>query len=174
MILTSQNEKLIKEIEGLANHLSHTEEDLTQTLNVIGSMHDDEVRARQQLEEVKKITNKDIADMLGGLPAQKMHCSVMGMEALQAAIANYRGEEVVDNGDDHEGAIICKCFGVTDTKIRNVAKQNNLHKASEITNFCKAGGACGSCPHATMTIKNGLERVLREEIDPEITIERVI
>ena len=69
----------------------------------------------------------------------------MGMEALQAAIANYRGEEVVDNGDDHEGAIICKCFGVTDTKIRNVAKQNNLHKASEITNFCKAGGACGSC-----------------------------
>ena len=69
----------------------------------------------------------------------------MGMEALQAAIANYRGEEAVDNGDDHEGAIICKCFGVTDTKIRNVAKQNNLHKASEITNFCKAGGACGSC-----------------------------
>ena len=31
------------------------------------------------------------------------------------------------------------------TKIRNVARQNNLHKASEITNFCKAGGACGSC-----------------------------
>ena len=38
----------------------------------------------------------------------------------------------------------------------------------------KLRGACGGCPHATMTIKNGLERVLREEIDPEITIERVI
>ena len=38
----------------------------------------------------------------------------------------------------------------------------------------KLRGACGSCPHATMTIKNGLERVLREEIDPEITIERVL
>lgn len=35
-------------------------------------------------------------------------------------------------------------------------------------------GACGTCPHATMTIKNGLERILREEIDPEITIERVM
>ncbi|WP_176012310.1 NifU family protein [Victivallis sp. Marseille-Q1083] len=35
-------------------------------------------------------------------------------------------------------------------------------------------GACGCCPHATMTIKNGLERILREEIDPEIEIERVI
>lgn len=35
-------------------------------------------------------------------------------------------------------------------------------------------GACGCCPHATMTIKNGLERILREEIDPEIIIERVL
>ncbi len=35
-------------------------------------------------------------------------------------------------------------------------------------------GACGGCPHATMTIKNGLEHILREEIDPEITIERVM
>lgn len=34
-------------------------------------------------------------------------------------------------------------------------------------------GACGCCPHATMTIKNGLERILKEEIDPEIIIERV-
>ena len=35
-------------------------------------------------------------------------------------------------------------------------------------------GACGTCPHATMTIKNGLERILREEIDPDIVIERVV
>jgi Fe-S cluster biogenesis protein NfuA len=35
-------------------------------------------------------------------------------------------------------------------------------------------GACGGCPHATITIKDGLERILREEIDPEITIERVM
>ena len=97
------------------------------------------------LEEAAKVTNQDIVALLGELPEAKMHCSVMGMEALQAAIANYRGEEVAGNDDDHEGAIICKCFGVTDTKIRNVARQNNLRKASEITNFCKAGGACGSC-----------------------------
>ena len=38
----------------------------------------------------------------------------------------------------------------------------------------KLRGACGGCPHAAMTIKNGLERVLREEIDPEIVLERVI
>ena len=38
----------------------------------------------------------------------------------------------------------------------------------------KLRGACGGCPHAAMTIKGGLERILREELDPEITIERVM
>ena len=35
-------------------------------------------------------------------------------------------------------------------------------------------GACGCCPHATMTIKGGLERILKNEIDPKIEIERVL
>jgi Fe-S cluster biogenesis protein NfuA len=34
-------------------------------------------------------------------------------------------------------------------------------------------GACGGCPHATMTIKQGLERVLREQVDANIVLERV-
>ncbi|MPM57257.1 Fe/S biogenesis protein NfuA [bioreactor metagenome] len=98
------------------------------------------------LEEAAKVTNQDIVKLLGELPEEKMHCSVMGMEALQAAIADYRGEKVIaDEAGDHEGAIVCKCFGVTDNKIRNVARQNNLHKAAEITHYCKAGGACGAC-----------------------------
>ncbi len=40
--------------------------------------------------------------------------------------------------------------------------------------YLKLRGACGGCPHATMTIKNGIERLLREEIDPEIVVERVL
>ena len=38
----------------------------------------------------------------------------------------------------------------------------------------KLRGACGSCPHAQMTLKDGIERILREEIDPEITVERAV
>ena len=34
-------------------------------------------------------------------------------------------------------------------------------------------GACGGCPHATMTIKQGIEKILRDEIDKEIVVERV-
>ncbi len=40
--------------------------------------------------------------------------------------------------------------------------------------YLKLRGACGCCPHATMTIKSGIERILREEIDPEIVVERVM
>lgn len=34
-------------------------------------------------------------------------------------------------------------------------------------------GACGCCPHATMTIKQGIERILKEEVDPDIIVEQV-
>ncbi len=99
------------------------------------------------LDEAAKVTNQDIVKLLGELPEEKMHCSVMGMEALQAAIAHYRGEKNPFECDDadHEGKLVCKCFGVTDVKIRKVARENQLHKAEDITHYCKAGGACGAC-----------------------------
>ncbi|MDD3886900.1 MAG: iron-sulfur cluster assembly scaffold protein, partial [Victivallaceae bacterium] len=98
------------------------------------------------LEEAEKVTNQDIVKLLGSLPEAKMHCSVMGMEALQAAIADYRGTPNPFEKDKmHEGKLVCKCFGVTDVKILKVAKENKLHKAEDITHYCKAGGACGAC-----------------------------
>ena len=95
------------------------------------------------VEEAEKITNKDIANFLGGLPDQKMHCSVMGREALEAAIHNYRtGETMIKNLEDH---IVCTCFGVSENEIRRVVTENSLTTVDEVTNFCKAGGGCGMC-----------------------------
>lgn len=96
------------------------------------------------LLEAEKITNKDIADYLGGLPDQKMHCSVMGREALQAAIENYRsgGKEVKRQ---MEGKVVCTCFGVTENEIETVTRENNLKTVEEVTNYCKAGGGCSGC-----------------------------
>ena len=115
------------------------------------------------LEEAAKITNKDIVALLGELPEEKMHCSVMGMEALQAAISDYKkrhGEsyEAVESEDDHEGRIVCKCFGVTDTKIRKVALENNLHTVAQVTDYTKAGGACGRCLDEIQEILDGIWR----------------
>lgn len=94
------------------------------------------------LDEALKISNQDIADFLGGLPEQKMHCSVMGQEALEAAVANYRGEKIPEK---EEGTRVCKCFDVSEEKIRKVAIENHLTTVDEITNFTKAGGGCGEC-----------------------------
>lgn len=95
------------------------------------------------LAQAETITNRDIADYLGGLPEQKMHCSVMGREALQAAIENYRTGET--GRHELEGKIICTCFGITDSEIRDVVKENRLTAVEQVTNYCKAGGGCGNC-----------------------------
>ncbi|HNU92992.1 MAG TPA: Fe-S cluster assembly protein NifU [Spirochaetota bacterium] len=108
------------------------------------------------VEEAEKITNRDIADYLGGLPEQKMHCSVMGKEALEKALANWRGEETLEH-EDTEGEVICQCFGVTDPLIRKVIRENKLKTVEDVTNYTKAGGACGSCIHK-------IEDILTEEL----------
>ena len=93
------------------------------------------------LDQAMSLTNQDIADFLGGLPKEKMHCSVMGQEALEAAVSNYRGVPV----RAVQGEIICHCFGVTDQEIERVVKTNRLTTVEEITQFTKAGGGCGKC-----------------------------
>ncbi len=96
------------------------------------------------VDEAEKITNRDIADYLGGLPVEKMHCSVMGREALEAAIANFRGEDVAALRERNKN-IVCECFGVSDSEIVRVIKENRLSTIEDVTNFTKAGGGCRSC-----------------------------
>lgn len=100
------------------------------------------------VEEVKKITNKDIVDQLGGLPPEKMHCSVMGYEALEDAFKNYKSEGYVDLDDlkkEPKEKMICTCFQVTDKVILDAIKTNGLKTVEEVTNYTKAGGGCGRC-----------------------------
>jgi NifU-like protein len=111
------------------------------------------------LEEAEKITNRDIAEYLGGLPEEKMHCSVMGREALSAAIANYRGQKVAKE----EFEVVCKCFGVTDKEIERAVRENDLKTVEQVTYYTKAGGGCGSCHPKIEAI---LERV-RKEMEKE-------
>jgi NifU-like protein len=105
------------------------------------------------VKEALKITNQDIADYLGGLPKEKMHCSVMGRDAFQAAVACYRGEAAPM--EQAEGELVCECFGVTDEQIRRAVRENNLSTIQEVTDYTKVGGGCGLC-------HDKIERIIAE------------
>lgn len=104
----------------------------------------------KKLSEVANYTNHDIVDFLGGLPDEKEHCSVMGVEAFQAALADMakRHPEIkmpIIIEPEDESRVICKCFNVTEAKIRELVKANHLTTVEQVTNYSKAGGACGRC-----------------------------
>ena len=113
------------------------------------------------LEEAGKVTNNDIARYLGGLPKEKMHCSVMGRNALENAIANYRGE----TEKKVDGEVVCECFGVTDKEIFRAVRENNLTTIEDVTNYVKAGGGCGNCHDQIQEIINstlGMEQPVKK------------
>ena len=118
------------------------------------------------LEEAERVTNQDIAKELGGLPEQKMHCSVMGQEALVAAIENYRNKG--KGAHKKEGTIVCTCFGVTDEEIKKVIRENDLTTVEQVTNYCKAGGGCGGC---CGEIENIIEQIQGDRADTHRTQE---
>lgn len=114
-----------------------------------------------------KIQNKDIVEFLGGLPEAKIHCSVMGAEALEAAVLDWAKKRDVDLAklgvtvhahEEQEGRLVCKCFSLTEPYLKRKIKELNLRTIPEITNATKAGGACMACHYAP----GGLQDLLNE------------
>lgn len=127
--------------------------------------------------EAERVTNDDIAAYLGHLPEEKMHCSVMGMEALQAALANLRGEGngTATSGHDHEHGtydpngldrVVCYCFSVTERHIREIVKANGLQTVGQVTHYCKAGGGCGKCHKDIQAILDDIHGAATPAVSP--------
>jgi len=76
-----------------------------------------EIAKGKSVAEAKKITNKDVANALEGLPKNKLHCSNLGADALHLAIQNYedrlagitRSEPENKNGHEHTHGEKCYC-----------------------------------------------------------------
>lgn len=112
-----------------------------------------------KVDDALKITNADIAKALDGLPREKMHCSVMGQEALEAAIRQWKGEPAMPRTQE-EGKLVCKCFNVTDQTIIRAIRENHLKTVDDVTAFTKAGGGCGEC-------RDELAEILEAELKRE-------
>jgi NifU-like protein len=124
------------------------------------------------LEEAKNITNEDIAEYLGGLPKEKMHCSVMGRDALEKAITCYLGEPE----KKVEGEIVCECFGVTDLEIERVVRENHLTNIEGVTDYVKAGGGCGNCHDRIQEIIDtilGTERPVKKKVPVLTNLQKI-
>ncbi len=124
------------------------------------------------LEEAKKITNEDIAAYLGGLPKEKMHCSVMGRDALEKAISCYLDEPE----KEVEGEIVCECFGVTDREIERVVRENHVSTIEGVTDYVKAGGGCGNCHDRIQEIIDGVlgkERPVQKKVPALTNLQKI-
>lgn len=125
-----------------------------------------------------KIKNQDLVDYLNGLPEQKIHCSVMGAEALSSAVFNWaqrRGVDLKKSGIDmhdeetEEGRMVCKCFSITEPYLKRKIRELNLRTIPQITNAIKAGGGCTSCHH----VPGGLQDILDQVWEGHTAVEAV-
>jgi len=97
------------------------------------------------LEEAYYIKPQDIANRLGGLPENKIHCSVLGDKALRAAINDYL-EKTGRKGlfKEEDAVVICQCLNITDRDIEDAVKQG-ARTWEDLQNKTKIGTVCGNC-----------------------------
>jgi len=114
------------------------------------------------------ISNQDIVKYLDGLPQAKVHCSVMGAEALEAAVFNWaqrRGVDLSELGIDishdeqEEGRLVCTCFGLTEPYLLRKIEELELKTIPDITGAIKAGGGCMACHHTPGGLQDLLDQV---------------
>ena len=104
-----------------------------------------ELAKGKTLDEAYRITSKDIAKALGGLPDHKIHCSVLGDKALRAAIDDYYSRNgMQDKIKQEQSHVICACLGITDKEIEEAVLEG-ARTYIELQEKTKCGTVCGKC-----------------------------
>jgi nitrogen fixation NifU-like protein len=110
------------------------------------------------IRDAYNIRPEDLAKKLGGLPDNKIHCSVLGDKALRAAIDNY----LERNGRSGElkivSTVICECIGITDKDIES-AFQAGARTWDDLQAATKIGTGCGGCKDAALELLHELTHI---------------
>ena len=115
-----------------------------------------------RIEDAYKIKPEDLVEKLGGLPAFKIHCSVLGDKALRAAIDDYLNKTGRAGMLKEEAVEICHCLGITDKDIEN-AYHSGAHDWEQLQQATKIGTACGQCKEKAKELLHGLEHLYAHE-----------
>ena len=124
-----------------------------------------EIAVNMSLSEAYSLSASDITNKLGSLPANKIHCSVLGDDALRTAIDDYLFKHDLDNPYNKSALRkICKCKDITNRDVKDLHDQlgvNTLEDLQQITNY---GTVCGACKD---DMKAEFEKVMRESENQE-------
>lgn len=114
------------------------------------------------IDEAYTIKPDDIVAKLGGLPANKIHCSVLGDKALRAAIDDYCEKNGLPSlkGKEH-AEVICTCLNVTDRDIEDAYKAGD-RTWEDLQARTKIGTACGGCKERTLELLHQMEHLYGE------------
>jgi nitrogen fixation protein NifU and related proteins len=97
------------------------------------------------LQEAYTLKPKDIAEKLGGLPENKIHCSVLGDKALRAAIEDYYEKSgQLEEIEREKDRLVCQCMNVTEGQIVS-AIEAGAASYLELQEHTKLGTVCGQC-----------------------------
>lgn len=107
-----------------------------------------------KIDDALQLTPQDIMQRVGGLPAIKVHCSVLGDKALRAAIHDYmRKTDQASRIKENKAKIICNCLNVTDHEIEELVL-DGVDDFEILQEKTKIATGCGDCKEQAELIFN--------------------
>ena len=113
------------------------------------------------ISDAYKITPDDLVQKLGGLPENKIHCSVLGDKALRAAIDQYLAKTGRAGQLKEEAVTICDCLGITDKDLETAWK-NGGRSWEDLQTATKIGTVCGNCKAKALELLHLWEHIYGE------------
>ncbi|MDR2841884.1 MAG: iron-sulfur cluster assembly scaffold protein [Spirochaetaceae bacterium] len=110
------------------------------------------------IRDAYNIKPEDLVKKLGGLPDNKIHCSVLGDKALRSAIDSYLEKTNRAGLFKEESEEICHCLGITDKDIEHAFK-NGAHTWEQLQEATKAGTGCGECKKKCLELLHEYEHI---------------